>query len=404
MPLVDGELLTAEFWLKRLGDPDEVLMSDEDIRVFNAAVYGKVGIPNVFELDDEVSDEFVREMIRQYGIPETPRYDSMGQLLEKAFYEAMLINAAPELPSRVAVRFGLATRRTSVRTFPSWDLGSKEPMDFGFDEFQETTIDVGWEVAVFATSRNEAWYFCLTPLYWGWVPVEDIALGVREAVESYVTSNEFIMTVASRGLVGLATGNGITPQMGTRLPLMEAGSQFCSVKVPIGQEELGFVEGIIRKPERRGEQFWMGNLPYAVRTLFEQAFSMLHEPYAWGGGRLGIFGRDCSRVIKDVFGTTGIVLPRNVGQQRAACEERVVFSPEMGEDERKGLIVEYARPGDIFISAGHEALYLGHLDGEPYCIHSVGGAYLRVVVSDLNFTAENPIWEKLKCVVGIPIA
>lgn len=404
MTLATGELLTADFWLKRLDDPDRVLLSDDGIEAFNQGVYGKIGITAVFDLEDEVSAEYVREAIRQYRIPETPRYDSTGRLLEKAFYEAMLINARSELPSRVEVRFGLATRRTSVRSFPSWDLGTKDPMDFGFDEFQETTIDVGWPVAVLATSRDGDWYFCLTPLYWGWVPMEDIGLGIRELVESYVTNDEFVMTVASRGLVGLATGNGITPQMGTRLPLVETGDRFCKVNVPIGQEELGFVEGLVRKPERRGEQFWVGKLPCTARTLFEQAFSMLHEPYAWGGSRLGIFGRDCSRMVKDVYVTTGLVLPRNVGQQRVACEERVVFTPEMGGDERKGLIIECARPGDLLICAGHEALYLGHMDGEPYCIECVGGAYLRVVVADLNFAEGNPVWEQLKCVVGLPIA
>jgi hypothetical protein len=28
---------------------------------------------------------------------------------------------------------------------------------------------------------------------------------------------------------------------------------------------------------------------------------------------------------------------------------------------------------------------------------------MRVVVADLNFAEGNPVWEKLKCVVGLPI-
>lgn len=410
MPLAEGELLTAEFWLKRLDDPDRLLMPAEAIDRFNRNVHSTLGIPNVLDMPDELSAAEVRKAIGQYGIPKSPRYDSTGQLWEQAFYESLLIKAMPELPSRVEVRFGLATRRTSVRTFPSWDLGSKEPLDLGFDEFQETTIDVGWAVAILATSRDEGydqdqsgeWYFCLTPLYWGWVPAEDIAVGSREVVESYVTNSDFVMTVGSRGLVGLATGYGITPQMGTRLPLIDIMDDYGKVKIPVGEIELAFVDGFIRKPERRGEQFWVGALPCTARTLFEQAFLMLHEPYAWGGLRLGLFGRDCSRMVKDVYATTGVVLPRNVGQQRKVCQERVVFTDEMGGDERKRLIIERCMPGDILICAGHEAIYLGHIDGEPYCIQSVGGAYLRVVVADLNFTAQNPVWEKMKCVVGMP--
>jgi hypothetical protein len=54
---------------------------------------------------------------------------------------------------------------------------------------------------------------------------------------------------------------------------------------------------------------------------------MLHEPYGWGelGG-----GRDCSRLIMDVFDSFGIVMPRN-------SKFQAMLGKSLGEVEGKTI-------------------------------------------------------------------
>jgi cell wall-associated NlpC family hydrolase len=79
-----------------------------------------------------------------------------------------------------------------------------------------------------------------------------------------------------------------------------------------------------------------------------QAFKMLGEPYAWGGSRMGIFGRDCSRFTRDIYATTGLILPRNGSQQQRVCPTQIVFTLDMADADRKTALCEKAAPGAIW--------------------------------------------------------
>ena len=173
--------------------------------------------------------------------------------------------------------------------------------------------------------------------------------------------------------------------MGTRLPLIGETSAIYQTLLPLAHES-PIMQGAARK-----DDFAVGYLPPTRRTLFTQAFKMLGEPYAWGGSRFGIFGRDCSRFIRDVYATTGIYLPRNGGQQGQVGHATAVFTPDMDASARKTLLVDSVSPGAILQLPGHVMLYLGHVDGEPYAIHATSSAgFSEVVVSDLSLGADFP--------------
>jgi cell wall-associated NlpC family hydrolase len=130
--------------------------------------------------------------------------------------------------------------------------------------------------------------------------------------------------------------------------------------------------------------------------LLAQAFKLLLEPYAWGDSRLGIFGRDCSRLVRDVYATTGIIWPRNANQQEQVGNHRATFTPEMDDATRRRLIAEQVPPGALLIMPGHVMLYLGHIDGEPFAIHATSsGPYSHVIVSDLSLGQEVSLLQRL---------
>lgn len=389
-PNVTPDMLEAGFWLDRMADTTTPLLSPEAILDFNACVHTTLNIPDVLDLADTLSAQEVREQIARYQPSNKPRYGSAGQQLDAAYFQALVNKGAPALPDPVPVRFGLSTHWANVRSFPTDEVITAEPFQFEFDRIQETSIDVGWPVAVVATSQDGQWFFCLTPLYWGWVHAEYIALGTREQVAGFVHADPFLITTASRGMVALATGGSVTPQMGTRLPLHEDKPHAYRVGVPNRKLDgtLRLSEGFVAK---RASQFAREYLPCTWQTIYRQAFSLLGEPYAWGDSRMGIFGRDCSRFIRDIHAVTGINLPRNADQQEKTCAPIVTFPADMAGPERKKTLVEQARPGAILAMPGHIMLYAGQVNGEPFVIHDTSSnGYSSVIVSDLSLGANSP--------------
>lgn len=382
-PNVRPEMLRAAFWLERAPSPDEPLLRADALRVFNARVPDVLGIPAFDDLPGAFSADDICATIAQYERPEKTHYGVDGQPLDDAYFDALAVNATPDLPDRVPVRFGLTVQRTDLRAFPTADVITSRPHDFAFDRIQEASVDVGRPVAVLATSRDGRWYFGLTPFYWGWLRVEHVALGLREQVLAYANADPYLMVTGSRGLVACA-GGGITPQMGTRLPLHDATGPAYRVRVPVRTPAgtLAFVDGWAARQE---STFSQGALPLTLRTLFEQAFKLLGEVYSWGGSRFGIFGRDCSRLVQDVYATAGITLPRNGDQQGRVCREVVAFAPEMPESARTAALVERVPPGAILVMPGHVMLYLGAVDGVPFALHDTSSSgYNGVIVSDLS--------------------
>jgi hypothetical protein len=381
---VTPEMLNPEFWLARLPNPDAALQTPEAIANFNRCVHATMEIPDFRELPTVLNAASVLEQIAIYQRPAYTRYGVSGQELDDAYYAILLENANPPLSGDIPVLYGLATERTHLRTFPTMEPATSVPLDFAFDRFQETALDIGWPVAILTASRDGEWFFCLSPLYWGWLRKEHVALAPREAVIEYVDAQPFVVTTASQGLVAIGHDDGITPQMGTRLPLIEQTDALYKVRIPIRAADgsLQLVEGTINIA---AGHFQVGYQPLTIRNVFNNAFSLLGEDYAWGCSRLGIFGRDCSRFVKDAYGPTGAIWPRNAGEQALVGAKQAVFTDEMNEDERKQLLVEQVTPGALLELPGHIMMYIGHINGEPYVIHDTAmKPWSCILVSDLT--------------------
>ncbi len=380
---VSRALLDARFWLDRAPEPDAPFVAPSEINAFNQRVHASLGIPPVLDLPDTLDAARVRELIAAYRPPGVTCFDGVGQPLGADYWERLA--AAVRLPDvdQVPVRFGLAIRRANVRAFPTRDIVTTRPGEILLDRLQETTIDPGWPVAAVARSADESWLFCLTPLYWGWVAAADIAWTDRDTAAAFTRPARWATVTASRIAIGLSAGGAVQAQMGTRFPLLGQDALGMRVLVPqrAADGSAMLVEGLIPDVAQDAVE---GDLPCTPRTVLTQAFRALGEPYAWGGARGGMFGRDCSRLVMDAYAVTGVRLPRNTGQQAAACRAVVTFDGDLAADERRALLTERVPVGAILTMPGHVMLYLGALDGEPFVIHATqSSGYDGVVVSDL---------------------
>lgn len=405
-PNVIPEMLDPEFWLARIANPDALLQTPDAIANFNRCVHSTLEIPDFRDLPTALSAESILQQIGMYQRPTRTRYGAAGQELDDAYFAALLENANPSLTGDIPLLYGLATERTHLRTFPTSEVATSVPLDFAIDRFQETAVDIGWPIAILTSSRDGLWYFCLTPLYWGWLHQEHVAIAPREMVMGYVDAQPFVVTIANRGLVAIQNEIGAAPQMGTRLPLIEETATTYRVRVPVRNPDdtLALVDGTIDKAVG---QFSVSYQALTLRNVLYNAFSLLGESYAWGCSRLGIFGRDCSRFVKDAYAPTGVIWPRNANEQATVGAKQVVFSPDMSEAERKRLLVEQATPGALLELDGHVMMYIGHVNGEPYVIHDTNRQpWACVLVSDLSAgagTESGSLLQQLNVAVAVGV-
>ncbi len=122
-------------------------------------------------------------------------------------------------------------------------------------------------------------------------------------------------------------------------------------------------QAIEARLERRKPQ------PFTRRVLLTEAFSMLGEPYGWGGKDGGY---DCSRFLLELFARFGIELPRHSARQAMAGTFSVDVSAVEDLNEKRLLLEAGARRGVVLLHfPGHIMLYLGTTEqGMPMALHA----------------------------------
>jgi len=413
-----------EFWIKKVSNPDRPLLTPEEIEKINEQNLKRqdLYLCDVKNLKAEWTREDLQALIEEdwqgFGDHTGPRYGKDGRLLDNAFWNG-LRDAIPteSLKDGARVRFGLIVKRTDIRVFPTVESSLNGPNGGEFDRFQHSMISPGSLVAVYFFSKDQRWSYSQVQFIRGWIRSEDIALAkerdeaisYREREDRLVVTGSFIKVYDDPSLRQVA----FSTQMGSSYPILDrsqrnaSGDPIYVISAPRRERDgqLSFRNGYVSQRE----DVHPGFLPYTQANVARQAFKMLHEPYGWGelGG-----GRDCSRLIMDVFDSFGIVMPRNskfqamLGKSLGGVEGKTI-----GE---KRKILDRAPPlATVLRLPGHIMLYLGKHKGRYYVIHSLwattrkgaSGAtstrVSRVVVSDLSQGGSDPHESLLQRVTDI---
>ncbi len=108
---------------------------------------------------------------------------------------------------------------------------------------------------------------------------------------------------------------------------------------------------------------------FTRRQVLTRAFSMLGQPYGWGGEG---GGWDCSDFIMTVFEPFGLLLPRFSAHQGRAGVFTVDVSEATNPRDRLAVLDAAHRHGVVLLHfPGHVMLYLGRdADGDPRILHS----------------------------------
>lgn len=393
-PGVTEEMLDPETWIDLCVDCGEVLMSEEDIELFNKDTFGrmkKVGLErfmyNIRSFPREISMRDVLQLMEESSsensIVEKELLDDDGSPVSSE-QKARLVEKAniSEIPKVQKTRFGILTRRQDLRAFPTGEILIKARGKFDVDAFQLTALSLGTPVAAVHESAGRRWTFVQAPFYKGWVRTDSIAY-VDTPEEAY----EFVESTPSLVVRGSALQTEPDPfdekvsrlhlQMGDRLPIAEPrdfgdniqaqGPHCCyNVRVPVRGEDGMLIRMTALIPLAADVR--VGNVLPTRANVIRQAFKMLGERYGWG---CAFERRDCSRFIMDIFRTMGLQLPRNTRcQEQGTAGRSIVFSG--GVDERL-QIADSLKPGDAIYLKDHVLLYLGKYQNGHYVIHDGAG-------------------------------
>jgi hypothetical protein len=394
-----------EFWIKKIKNPTDQLLTPEEVEKMNEDNLRKKDL-HLYRIKD-LEEDWTGGEILSFLDEDWENFGTTGEVgygKSEVPPGASFRNELRDKLNRKAIKesnrilFGLVVKRTDIRVFPT---DEPSPLPEGFDRFQHSSISPGSPIGIYHFSQDKGWAYVQTQMIRGWIRTDHLAIAKeRSEVVDYEGAKDRLVV----------TGNFIhvfgdpsfqkslfLSQMGDSFPLLgileiKMGNPCYIISIPWreGDGQLTFRKGYIR----RDEDVHRGFLSYTQVNLARQAFKMLNHPYGWGD-RLG--GRDCSRLIMDLFRTFGILMPRNSKEQARVGVDLGRVKGKSASEKRKVLGQAIPLVTTLRLP-GHIMLYLGRDKGRHYVIHSLWGiqgpekveTIGKVVVSDLSLGSQGP--------------
>ncbi|MFC1650993.1 SH3 domain-containing protein [Candidatus Latescibacterota bacterium] len=410
LPGVEPEMLTSEYWAALQKDADAVIMTPEEIAVFNEKVRNKVvRFTDYYGKDDPLQENFitssenglVMNLLEPLDLPDTIPGDSLWDRLalnndllynpkplygssdyydgRNAIYDKRLKDDVSEkmnidaVPSVITPRFGIIVNHALVRQYPTSVPGYSDTKS-RLDRFQLTDLCVGNPVTVLHESVDGDFLFVECPLARGWISATDIAISDRETIRGIVGDKNFIMSAAHRVPVyGDPVHKNFARYMyfSATMPLISRDDTGYKVRMPFRHSDgsLGVGTGYI-KPDA---DVHAGYLPYSKRRVLDQVFKLLNTPYGWHGQDNK---RDCAGTMRVLMRCFGIKVGKNPAFILNASDNIYRMNPELSTEEK---IAEASNLEPVITMAGnsgHIVLFLGKAaNGKLYYVHQAGWGY-----------------------------
>ncbi|WP_428262047.1 NlpC/P60 family protein [Haliangium sp.] len=356
LPGTSAEHLTLDYWLEQVGarhDLDQVLLSPDDIRTLDAAMkvprerfFPQVDLSAPFDeaemrtkLDERVA--WLRDKLASGEY-----VDAQGRSIPPA----VLSNPpTPAFAPALHVALDLVPMYCAPTTTGLFSPKPDRSIDHRIDRNRCSTAHPQEVVQVLAPWPGNM-LLARTRYSWGFIEA-DVALSPaldRRHGERFVHGPFASLGTSGDAPASLPTGR-LLPRASERRVLLASATGVDTVSVPLDQ----------LRPTPR---------PLTRRAVLEEAFGYIGQKYGFGG-KDG--GRDCSRLMLDLFESFGIHLPRHSAWQSRAGSYSIELSG-VDEAERLLLLDAAAARGVVLMHLpGHIMLYLGRdRDERPMALHA----------------------------------
>lgn len=256
--------------------------------------------------------------------------------------------------------YGLLTKTADLKLLPRDAPFFSTKGEPDLDRNQLSGLDPGEALLICGVSPDRAWLGVVSDAGTGWVKRDNIGIGSRNEILAYQNAGRKLTAIDPNPVIRMEDGV-IGVSMGSSFPLADERRRLALVPGRDATGKLKFKTGIITEREFRE------HLPRTAYYLIRQAFKYLGCRYAWGDHDLEGYGRDCSRLVRDVLRSIGFKPPRNSQEQLAAGKKRTVLT---GMDLPRRIIrLKTVSPGSLLFTSDHVMFFLGEYQGEFYAIH-----------------------------------
>ena len=387
LPDVTSEMSSPSYW----AEESDILMSYDEIENLNRETIQTKGT-NMYDLKNqpEVVDGIsLNEAIKKSSQADAAYYLGWTYLenTEKATqedYDKIIENTQnPDAKKEQKVLYGIATKRTELRTFPApvaiWD----DPADSDFDYQYLVSVRVNEPVVITSKSKDGNYYLAKSICCSGWIPKDAVAIcdDKDEWISAWDIKNENVLVVwgdkvfTETSIVGAETSD-LMLTMGTVLELAKdvnpnelidnrAAYNNYAVWVPVRNDDGTYSKKLTLISEHK--KVYEGYMPLTKENISKVVFSALGNTYGWGGS---LNSDDCSGYMRNVYKCFGMELARNTTWQSSMPMAKVNMQYMAKEEKIK--FFDALPFGTILYFSGHEMMYLGERNEKYYVISAVG--------------------------------
>jgi hypothetical protein len=398
------EMQTTGYWIARMANPDEVVLTQDAIRRMNETYEKFISSPDPF-------GNLPRERVPNLSyfwpghvlfLPDVTSMDARAiadtvrarvaveirYMRSKPFGNALAVEYSPreldEFEREMAVdtvrdtihpRPGIAVRYTRLRNVPSFfpeQQGITENAKSRWDQWNVAIVKIARPVTVLYPSRSGEYLFILCEEGYGWVRSEDIAFCDKKLQRAFQEPSDFILCTGDRVQFysdsGCAYSSGWFG-MGDRLPLVSKGDHR-RVRVPLRRADGSCtVETAWIASDADVHVGW---LPFTRRNVVVTAFKLLDNPYDWSGAW---FGRQHETTYRDIFAVFGFRLPWHAALFTFFGHNTEVMRSNIGAENQYRTILQHEPFLTIESCGGHAQLLIGGYNGMPIVFDQHGYGY-----------------------------
>jgi hypothetical protein len=418
MPGTLPEMRGSTYWISKMQNPDQVVLSLAQIQAMNAAFEKRVSNPagldteltRLINLKTEVSPglfishpnlytkspaavaALTREMVNKDV--KYLRKGSFGNMLAIELSAKELDEQEAEMnyahiAGEVKIQPGITTADVQLREVPSTKpefVGLTDKNRTRWDLWNLDIVPIGSAVQILHVSKSGEYVFVLSDNGYGWISTDKVAFGEKMPTEQFSQSAHFVICLGDKvpfytdASCKYASGYF---RMGDHLPL--AGSNPRVVNIPVRQSNGTFTI----------QQAWLsstadvhvGYLPYTRKNIVIQSLKLLDNIYDWTGAWMG---RNHATALRDIFACFGFKLP-GYGELMCAFNPKVkwLYATESKEKHYHDILANDPFTTLQICSTGHSQLFLGDYNGMPIVYDTHGYSYKDAEGRDLEIRRTN---------------
>ncbi|HEY4366995.1 MAG TPA: SH3 domain-containing protein [Steroidobacteraceae bacterium] len=409
---IEEHHLDPEFWIRRQVDADKVVLDaaaiaaqNDKLQRIDPSVHRLETLPTT--LTAAQAKEWIDKLSHR---PDDPLFDEQGSPVAATTLDGLMADLnLDKLPATQPTRYGLATHRADLRTFPTHLRVFSSSGDTDIDRFQESALFPGTPVAIVHESRDQRWWFVISASYAAWVEKDYVAVGPAQQVFDYAHKSPYLVVTSSTAKTVFTREqpqvSELQLDMSVRVPVLtdwpadkpvNGQHPYTAhvIELPIRDSDgsLSFTPALLPRTAGVADDY----LTLSRANLLHQSFKFLGERYGWGHS---YNARDCSGFVSDVYRSFGVQLPRNTRDQGVSpALNRIAFTAADTHEARLAAVSKL-QVGDLIYIPGHVMMVIGYDQGMPYVIHDTtgisyrnsSGAISRVPLNSVSVTPLTPL-------------